>query len=321
MPKRTQYPPERLRLLADVAEMYYWDGKDQAEIGRLIGVTRSMVSRMLTEARQLGIVTIQISRPIQTDVALQSALIQRFGLKSALVVRSEPENRLRLLSDLGRVAARTLQSILQPGMILALAWGTSTSATVDAIEPRPLPGIKIVQLVGAMGARNVEYDGHALVMRLAMKLGGEGYYLNAPFLCQSEQIAQSLLGTPGISQTISLGRQADIALLGIGSTQSEYSSFYLAGYVSQQELEQLQQAGAVGDVAGIHFDRDGNFCCDAFYRRLVTIRREDLLGIPQRIGVAGGAGKAQAILGALRSRLVNHLITDVAAARQVLALL
>ena len=43
---------DRNNLLADVAEMYFLEGKTQAEISKKVGVTRSMVSRMLTEARQ-----------------------------------------------------------------------------------------------------------------------------------------------------------------------------------------------------------------------------------------------------------------------------
>lgn len=320
MNENSQISPERLRLLADVAELYYLNGKDQAEIARLVGVTRSMVSRLLSEARQRGIVSIEIYRPIQTHPGLQATLIQKFGLSSVQVIVSKGDSRQRLLSDLGRAAAQYLTPFLLPDKIIALAWGTSISATVNAIEPKPTPGIKVVQLVGAMGARNVEYDGHALVQRLAEKLQGEGYFIHAPFLCQSPEVAQAVMGTQSVQQTIALGRRADVALLGVGSTRLEYSSFYLAGYVPQEELEQLQQAGAVGDIAGIHFDREGNFVCDAFYQRLVTIRREDLLRIPERIGVAGGPGKGLAILGALRGRLINHLITDVQAAQEALAL-
>ncbi|HTP02553.1 MAG TPA: helix-turn-helix domain-containing protein, partial [Anaerolineales bacterium] len=55
-------PEDRQNLLADVAEMYYLEDKDQAEIARAIGLTRSMVSRMLKEARQKGIVEARVHR-------------------------------------------------------------------------------------------------------------------------------------------------------------------------------------------------------------------------------------------------------------------
>jgi DNA-binding transcriptional regulator LsrR (DeoR family) len=306
--------------LADVAEMYYLEEKNQAVIAKAIGVTRSMVSRMLTEARESGIVEIRIQRPLQLDTDLENELKENFGLKDVFVVVTSHRSGERLTRALGNAGAQMLTRYLAPQKILGLAWGTSISATVDAFEAtEPMP-IKVVQLVGAMGARNMEYDGHDLVSRITEKLGGEAYYLNAPYLCESAEMAKSLLKTKSIRETISVGKKTDIALLGIGTTSSDYSSFFLAGYVTRRELDKLREEGAVGDVCGLHFDINGQPACDDFCDRLVSIRRQDLLSIPVRLGVAGGEGKADAILGALRSKYVNVLVIDSMAARKVLEL-
>ena len=312
--------PERINLLADVAEMYYLEGKDQLAISRVVGVTRSMVSRMLTESRQRGIVEIRVNRPLQTQPALESALVKRFNIESARVISMRGTDEEPALVNLGRAGAQVLQGYFLPETIIALAWGTSISATVDEVEEREALPIKVVQLVGAMGARNVEYDGHALVQRLANKLGGESYFINAPYICPSPEIAEAMLATKNVAETISMGRQAQVALLGIGSTVSKYSSYFLAGYVSREELDHIRESGAVGDIAGIHFDMQGKFVYEDFYRRLVTIRYEDLLHIPVRIGVAGGPGKIIPILGALRGGFINVLVTDSITARKVLEL-
>lgn len=311
---------DRVSLLADVAEMYYLEQKNQAEIAKAVGVTRSMISRMLTEARDSGIVEIRIQRPLQSDPELEAALKEQFGLKDVFVVVTSHRSGERLTRTLGSAGARVLSRYLTPNRILGLAWGTSISATVDAFEVTEPMSVKVVQLVGAMGAHNMEYDGHHLVSRIAEKLGGEAYFLNAPYLCQSAEIAQSLLETKSVRETISVGKKTDIALLGIGTTNTEHSSFYLAGYVTRRELDELRKAGAIGDVCGLHFDINGQPACDDFCERLVSIRRLDLLSIPVRLSVAGGDGKAEAILGALRSRYVNVLVTDSNAARKVLAL-
>lgn len=318
MEKRTVQ--DRASLLADVAEMYYLEQKNQAEIAKAVGVTRSMISRMLTEARESGIVDIRIQRPLQADPDLESLLKQTFGLKDVFVVITSHRNGERLTRTLGNAGARMLARYLAPQKVLGLAWGTTISATVDAFEvSEPMP-VKVVQLVGAMGARNMEYDGHDLVFRITEKLGGEAYYLNAPYLCQNPEMAKSLLETKSIRETISIGKKTDVALLGIGTTSLEHSSFYLAGYVTRRELDDLRKSGAVGDVCGLHFDINGLPACDEFCERLVSIRRQDLLSIPVRLGVAGGEGKADAIFGALRSNYVNVLVIDSKAARKVLNL-
>lgn len=311
---------DRTSLLADVAEMYYLEEKNQAAIAKTIGVTRSMVSRLLTEARESGIVEIRIQRPLQSDSELEGELKEKFGLKDVFVVVTSHRSGERLTRTLGSAGAQMLARYLAPQRILGLAWGTSISATVDAFNAKePMP-VKVVQLVGAMGARNMEYDGHDLVARITEKLGGEAYYLNAPYLCQSAEMARSLLETKSIRETISVGKKTDIALLGIGTTSPDYSSFYLAGYVTRRELDDLRKAGAIGDVCGLHFDIHGQPACDDFCERLVSIRRPDLLSIPVRLGVAGGEGKADAMLGALRSKYVNVLVIDSITARKVLEL-
>jgi deoxyribonucleoside regulator len=309
---------DRALLLADVAEMYYLEAKGQAEIAREMGVTRSMVSRMLKDAREKRLVEVRVHHPLESDRELEAALVARFGLQAAVVVRVRSTAKSRLLPYLGGVGAQALKRHLGKVTVLGLSWGTAVSAVVDALDvERPEP-VKVVQLVGALGARNTEYDGHALVQRLTEKLGGEGYFLNAPFLCPTADMASALLENQGIRETVSVGRQAQVALLGVGSTALKYSGYYLSGYVPLEEMHQLLEAGAVGNVCGIHYGLEGQETCLDFCERLVSIRKPDLLGIPVRMGVAGGPGKVEPILGALRGGYINFLVTDGITAQRVL---
>ena len=311
---------DRANLLADVAEMYYLQGKSQAEIAHIVGLTRSMISRLLTEAREKGIVEIRVNRNIRLDHDLETALAERFGLLGVHVVDVPASTNNRVLNCLGEAAALLLKRYLAPGLTLGISWGTSVSATVDAIEYMEPLGVKVIQLVGAFGARITEYDGHALVSRLAEKLGGDSYYLNAPFLCPNAETAMALRQTQSVKEAINLGKQAQLALLGVGSVLPRYSSYYLAAYVAINELEKLQREGAVGDVCGIHFDIHGYEVGTDFSQRSVTINKDDLINIPYRIGVAGGVGKAAPVLGALLGGYINMLITDSFTARNVLGM-
>ncbi|MEI6290526.1 MAG: sugar-binding transcriptional regulator [Chloroflexota bacterium] len=311
---------KREELLADVAEDYYIKGQDQSEIARRVGVTRSMISRMLKEARDKGIVDIRIHRSVNAEPELEAALVKRFGLIAASVISIAKDQESNLLSSLGNAGALLLKQFLEPGTILGMSWGTSISATVDAFESENVIAIKIVQLVGALGSQNAAYDGHDLVLRMANKTGGEPHYLNAPFFCQDNGMARSLKELPGIQESVDLGKKTNVALLGIGSTQPKYSSFYLAGQVPIEDLDILRESGAIGDVCGIHFDVNGKSEYDEFTNRLVGIQKEEFFQIPYRIAVAGGAGKIMPVLGALRGGFINLLVTDSLVAPKVLEL-
>lgn len=308
---------ERQNLLADIAEMYFVDGKNQAEIAHTVGMTRSNISRMLTEARQSGIVEIQINRPIRENLVLAQELIRRFHLINCHVV--EVNHTSQLLPKLGRVASEELRTYIKPGWIVGTSWGTAISATVDEFEvEQPLQEIKVVQLLGAFGARIKDYDGHSVVLRLRSKLDAEGIYLNAPFLVENKDVAHAFLENKSIQETLNYARQADIALLGVGSTDLKHSSYFLADYVTRDDILSIQSTGAVGDVCGRFFNLQGEICAEEFQQRFIGINIEDLLSIPIRIGIAGGSAKIDPIIGALRGGLINILVSDEACIREVL---
>lgn len=314
---------DRDEMLADVAELYYIDELTQAAISRQVGLTRSAISRMLSEARQKGIVEIVVHRPLRFDPDLESALIERFDLKKARVLLwQQPKGQYdRLRKRLGRVAARELVKLLKPDMVLGVAWGTTVSATIDVLEvPEPIP-LKVVQLVGVLGSSNHAFNAQALVAMLAGKVGGEGTYLYSPFIVENAEMARSMLNIPNVREAIALGRKSDVALLGIGTVVDEnYSSLFQGGHISRSVLKNLVDCDAVGDVSARHFDIFGNAAITDFHERLVGIARDDLLAIPVRLGVAGNIAKAQAILGALRGGYVNMLVTDSMTAERVLSL-
>ena len=312
---------ERDDLLADVAEMYYEQDLTQAEISRAIGMTRSAVSRMLTEARQKGIVQISVIRPLHFDEELEAALQRRFNLQSAHVLTGHfADDYDKLRRQLGQAAAGVLKERLQPEMICGVAWGTTVSATIEALEDSSLASVQIVQLVGVLQSNSHAYNAQALVEIMSRKLGGGGTYLYSPFIVENAQTAQSILGLPDVRETLAVGRRSDIALVGIGTvSDANYSSLYQGGHITLETLQKLRDDGAVGDVGGVHIDIEGNVAGGDFNKRMVGISAGDLLAIPTRLAVAGGVAKSDAILGALRGGYVNLLVTDSETAEAVLA--
>jgi len=312
-----QPPPDRETLLADVAEMYYLKGKRQAEIAKLIGLTSSMVSRLLTEARQRNMVEIRIRRSMQFDYALENAFRERFNLHAVSIVTVR-NYESQFLKYLGAAGAQIFKKYLSPNGIIGIAWGTTLSALVDEFEINsPLP-VKLVELVGAMGARSSEYEGHGIITKLAQKMGAEQYFLNAPFLCANPETARALMKDAIVNQPLTLARKAQIALMGAGSLSIPSATVYRFGYMSEDLIEELKQAGAVGNVCGLYYDLDGQDVCTEFCERLVTISETDLFSIPIRIGIVGGPDKAEPILGALRGEYFNVFVTDSITAERVL---
>ncbi len=317
---KNQRQDERDELLADVAEMYYVEDLTQAEISRQIDMTRSAVSRMLTEARNKKIVEINVRRPLRFEPSLEAVLQERFNLQSAHVLAGQRRNNYdKLRRQLGQTAAGALSPLLRPQMVCGVTWGTTVSATIEALDVPDPPPVQIVQLVGVLQSNSFAFNAQALVEIMARKLDGEVTYLYSPMIVENGATARSIRSIPDVRESLEAGKRCDIVLLGIGTVLApDYSSLYQGGHITLETLEALRDSGAVGDIGGIHFDVNGDPAGGDFNERMIGITAPDLLAIPTRLAVAGGVEKAEAILGALRGGYINMLVTDSETAEAVL---
>lgn len=311
---------ERAELLARVASLYYEDDLTQQEISQRLGYSRSLISRLLTEARREGIVDIQVHHPLARIEALERALAKRFDLRQVRVLNSKGAVYAHTLNRLGALAACLLEQIARPNSVIGLSWGTALYELVHAFRPAYRPGVKVVQLIGAASSRDHQVDGPGLVRALADKFDGQYYVLPAPWLVDDKDLRDALMNDRRLREVLDLAGQVDIALVGIGTVEPSLSSFLRAGYITLEQTRMLQASGVVGDVCGLHFGIAGNLMDLPLVGYVFGIEAARLRDIPLVMGVAGGQAKAPAILGALRARLVNALVTDDVAARLVLEL-
>ena len=311
---------EREELLATVASLYYKLDQSQGQIANRLGISSSTVSRLLKEAKERGIVEIQIRTAIPRDFALEQALIQQFGLKDAYVLQTSTDmEAASLLAAVGRLAASYLARIIAtfpPGSSIGVAWGTGVHAAVKALPDNFGHHIDVVQLMGGVGALMV--DGPDLARIVATKLGGRHHDLHAPVLVEQANVRELFLAEPVVREGILRAKAVNLAITGIGSVQDQASSFLRAGLLSRADLAYLRQQGAVGEMCGSFFQSDGSCAGIELNQRIIAISLDDLRQIPQVLAVACGLAKVSSILGALQGRYFTVLATDDLTARAVL---
>lgn len=312
---------ERFETLAKVASLYYEEGLTQEDIAARLGYSRAHISRLLGVARREGIVEIRVHHPLERAHILEQRLQASFQLNKVRVLQGGELGYGQMLRRLGALAARLLADSIEPDSILGISWGTALSEVVHALPPMNLPGVKVVQLLGSATSRDHQVDGPGLARDFSLRFGGQYFTLAAPWLVRDKRARDALVKEKRMCEILSMARQVDIALVGVGSVEVGYSSLVRAGYISLDQLQELQELGVVGDVCGHHFDLAGNLVDISMVGYAIGIDADTLRQIPLVIGVAGGLIKAKAILGALRARLVNALVTDDSAARGVLDLI
>jgi DNA-binding transcriptional regulator LsrR (DeoR family) len=308
---------ETQKLLFKIATAYYEDGLTQERIGRRFGLSRVKVSRLLRQAREERIVQIAVVPPLDSNVRLERRLERRYGLDEAIVVSTSAYDRATVARELGPAAADCLVRSLSDRQVLAMTWGTTLLSVVNVLPPQNWPEVKVVQMLGGLGQPEADVYGADLVHRAARTWGARPRLVPAPGIVASKLVRDALLEDPQISDTLALGAQADVALVGIGRPALD-SVVMQAGILSPEELGQLLSRGAVGDIALRFFDADGQPVEHNIYDRVIGLDLAQIRSIPRVIGVSGGEGKLDVIRAALHGKLIHVLVTDDGTAARLL---
>lgn len=300
---------DRRKLLYKIAKAYYEDNLTQGQIGKRFGLSRIKVSRLLQQARDEKIVQITIVPPLESKAELEREIENLYGLDEVVVVSPASYDKEDILAELGPAAAECLVRSLQGHEVLSLSWGSTLLAVVDALPVQNWPTMRVVQILGGLGQPEAETHGTDLTQRTAQAFGTKPRLIPAPGIIRSKLVRDALLDDPQISDTLDLAAQADIALVGIGRPTSD-SVVMQVGTLIQEELEQLQARGAVGDIALRFFDVNGQPVEHEINDHIIGLDLSQIKKIPRVIGVAGGPQKFEVIRATLRGQLINVLVTD-----------
>jgi DNA-binding transcriptional regulator LsrR (DeoR family) len=305
MPLRS-YRDDQLIL---AARLYFLDGLSQAQVGKLVHVSQSKVSRMLALAQARGIVRVTVPEYEPRELALENALKRTVGI-DAVVVRSVSGLRVREVREtLGYFAAPVVSGWLDAASVVAVAGGRTLLGLVEHMKPGGnLRPVTFAQAMGHIDSSTGAYDAVELSRVLAKKWDGRYLTLNTPAILPEAETCRRLLGLDQIRQVLEQLAKADLALVGIGTLEN--SVFVEHKTLTARDVEALRAAGAVGEILGRFFDASGKECSTPLQRRVVSLGLNELRGISKRVGVLAGSDRTSAVLAAVRSGLLNSLVID-----------
>lgn len=320
LPVSAEIPPERHELLAKVASLYYEAGLTQSEIAKRLGISRSGVSRLLAEARETGVVNISVRWPNSVPDDLSTQLARLYPDTEVRVVGRGGRGYSQIVEALGAVAASVLEERLQDHNILGISWNTGVYQVVGAFRAARKLDVTVVQLTGSTGVSNPVIDGPDLARWLAGLLGGQYLYIPAPLIVDTKGTRDALLADRTIAERLAVAKQADVALVGIGSVFPPLCTLYQLGYLGESRLAEIARMGAVGELLSHFYDLEGNILPLPLHERIIGLPLEHLRDVAVSIGVSAGREQGAAVVGALRGGYVNSVVIDDEAAEVVLAL-
>ena len=317
-----QNPVEKrsfFEFLTRMASLYYLEGRTQAEVARTLGISRQKVQRLLGQARELGIVEINIRSLSAVSLDLEKQLKNHFQLKDVVVAASHPAEVERRQS-VARTAASYLERHLSDGMVVTVGMGRNTGEIPDFYNPSRSINCTFVSAMGSSPYAGESINPNDICQKLAANSKGSAIYLHAPAYVESRQVRDILSDQEAVNPILNKAKMANMAVVGIG-TPSDDATLVRMDCISTTEARRMANSGAVGDVLGAFFDEDGRLIDPDENGHLVGLTLADLRSIHTVIAVVSEKGKSKAILGALRTGVIHILITDSDNAMEVMRMI
>ncbi len=308
---------DKLDLATRAAWLYYVAGNTQDEIAAKLDVSRPAAQRLIALAISQQLIRVQVTRPISACAQLAETLRERFALDVADVVPGLAENPPATLASVAAAAAVRMERLLSATAptTIAVTSGRALRAMVDMISPMERPQHKIVSVVGSI-ARDASANRYDVVMRLGDRLGCQCFPRPTPLIADTLEERDVLAAQRSVAILAGLAQSAKATFVGVGNL-SWNGPLHADGFITDDELGELSDLGAVGEIGGWAFDRDGQLIEGSVNARALSLSPKQLAP-RQIIAIATGSNKLEAIAGALRGRLVTGLVTDEDTARAVL---
>jgi DNA-binding transcriptional regulator LsrR (DeoR family) len=305
--------------LTRLATLYYVDGLTQEDLSKQFSLSRAKIGRLLKRAQEEGIVEIRVKHHPRDTRDLERELIARFGIEKAIVsINHKDQDKQREL--LAGLVASHLDRILANDMIVAVGMGRNINAISEHAISSTQRSSTFVCAIGGFYRGGEIMNADHISRRLAARFGGDSETLYAPALVGDPEVRKGLLNNDAVKPTLDKARRAHVALVGIGDI-NEDSNMVRTGWFSTDEIAELRQCGAVGDLMGYHFiDMAGRPVITPVRDRVIGLSLEDLKHIPNVIAVASENTKTTAVLGALRTGVITTLATTEAIAQSIVSL-
>ncbi|WEV72026.1 sugar-binding domain-containing protein [Bifidobacterium sp. ESL0790] len=306
--------------MAMVAELYWVENMKVESIGHKLGISRSTVSRLLSQARKHHVVEFKIRHEDCSTTKMENALNERYHVYAQVVPTAANADKTMREQAVGRAAATLLDRLVRPNMVLGVTWGRTIEALSLNLNNHPVRGVQILQLHGFGDSLLYGEDYVTQILtRFGNAFDASVHLLPMPAIFDSEHTRQLMYQERSIRRLLTLRDNLDLIITSVGSREGpKPSPLFAPGMLTNDDLKQLEKDKVVGNLASTFFRADGSTEDVAINRRSTGLTHREIFKVPIRLFIAGDSSKAKALLVTLRSGFVTHLVVDQSTAEQLL---
>lgn len=317
MTERKSHTKDAAALTA--ARLYYLQDKTMEVIAEELGTSRSSVSRLLRYARDVGLVDIRITSPLEHAGELETQLHDRFQVSVHVVPMPESVTEVERLERVALTAGRLLTQVIESNMVVGVAWGSTISAVSRELGQKETRGTTLVQLNGAGNTltSGVEYSSEIL-QRFGSAFGAQVQQFPVPAFFDDPTTREAMWRERSTLRVLDLQAKMDLAVFSVGSPSADVPSrVYVGGYLGRDDYRSLREDRAIGDIATVFFRADGSWRDIALNARATGPGLDRLRRVGRRFCVVAGAQKLPPLRAAISARLITDVVLDEGLARQL----
>src|ERR1700690_2343846 len=246
---------DRLEQAARAAWLYYIGGRTQDEIAAELTISRQAAQRLVSLALNEKLIKFRVDHPIAACMDLGQALTERFALRYCEVVPTAGANDG--LASVAVAGARYLERWFaqKAPQVLAVSTGRTLRAIAAELSPMEAPQHKLFSLCGIIAA-----NGRAIatepVMRMAERTGAQCYPMPLPVVAGTVAEREVLQSQRAFHTLRDMLEDTRCILVGVGHIGWQ-APLHASGCITDAELTELIEAGAIGEIAGRAFDAVG----------------------------------------------------------------
>ncbi len=305
---------QRMQRLVRVATMYYEKNMSQSEIANKLEISRPMISKMLKEARELGVVNISIRQQTDAQQMLADNLCGLFSLEKAYVVKAE-KSAAEMNERIALFALSLLAQLNEKRQRIGIGWGSMVGKLVDCLEASKetytLDG-EVFPLIGGVKASYRSYHPNELVRIVSDKTGLNASYLYMPAIFDSEEEKCLYENTETFKSMDAFWSAMSAAVINISNFPSSPD---LA--TSIRFGNGLQKKRAIGSFLAHYFNVNGEIIAPD--RNIVMqISIDQLKASGSLLALCKSMLTPESAIGALRTGLFSHVILSDELAVQIL---
>ncbi len=303
----------KIQQMVSIAELYYLKDMKQSEIAKKLGLARSTISTLLTQAKEMGIVRIDVCDPFRLDGKYSIKFKEKYGVNKCYTVHTSLKESEDITDLIASRAGEIFEEHLRDNITVGIAWGMGCYKFISHFKDnKKFSNIEVVPMLGGIDLSCYMHPQNEMIRKFADKLGGNPNYIYAPLWSESKAEREMYMKSSAMRRLIEKWQKIDVAILGIGA-DPYHNKLFLSN-----DVDYKKDIGLCGDLCGLFFDDQGNFPLNEYNDRTVGVDVDLLRNIPEVIAIAGGDFKQRSILGALKTGIIKTFITDSNTAKALL---